>query len=236
VRLERQRDLRQAVTRDVVAELTCGSCLCPTAAFAQIAEGCTSSSADGTVQVGAAAVQLLQLGVSVPTMEKAVRAFDAECDGAVALGRLAAGCAEIAEDRLDHVLWQLFVAAGEDHRGALEVAALARAIDGGAQGAADPGGAGSWLRVLLDAETLAEGGEAVAQQLTHGGQHVTFEAFKEFVIHRHNVAFAARSASLTCRTPGSPRGLPTPGAEGGGGGGGRPSPRGWPEAALPAEP
>lgn len=214
VRLGRQRELCQVVTRDVVAELTFGSCSCPIAAFEQIVAGSTPSGADGIVTVGPAAAHLLQLGISVPTMEKAVRAFDLDGEGSVALGRLAAGCAELAEDRLDHTIWQLFIAAGEDHRGAMEAADLAQALNAGtAAGAAgscptaatvDLGGAEGLLRALLDTETLAEGGEVV-QQLAQGGHLVTFEAFKAFVIQRHNAAFAAKAAACSSRAPRLPR-------------------------------
>lgn len=51
-------------------------------------------------------------------------------------------CAELAEDLLDHALWRVFSAAGEDHRGVLGAMELEKALqaESGSSGADKAGG------------------------------------------------------------------------------------------------
>ncbi len=51
-------------------------------------------------------------------------------------------CTELAEDLLDHALWRVFSAAGEDHRGVLGAQELEKALqaESGSSGADKAGG------------------------------------------------------------------------------------------------
>jgi len=133
--------------------------------------------------------------------EKVICAFDPDSTGLVDYGRLAAACAELAEDLLDHALWRVFTAAGEDHRGVLGAAELERALlDGGDAGvpaeagqAAGGGGdhAGGTERRcqgLLDPELKAS---EIVRHIARGGHEVSFEELKDTVIHRQSTAYAA---------------------------------------------
>ena len=49
-------------------------------------------------------------------------------------------CTELSEDLLDHALWRVFSAAGEDHRGVLGALELEKALQESSSGADKAGG------------------------------------------------------------------------------------------------
>lgn len=63
-------------------------------------------------------------------------------DSSFSYGLLELHCSELAEDLLDHALWRVFSAAGEDHRGVLGAAELEKALqqESGSSGADRAGG------------------------------------------------------------------------------------------------
>eukprot|EP00438_Fugacium_kawagutii_P006629 Skav228476 [mRNA] locus=scaffold2004:43192:48101:+ [translate_table: standard] len=67
------------------------------------------------------------------------------CEGkafsaAFSCGLLMSHCSELADDLLDHALWRVFSAAGEDHRGVLGAAELEKALQESSSGADTAGG------------------------------------------------------------------------------------------------
>ena len=61
---------------------------------------------------------------------KVLSAYELGGTGMMAYRGFVGGCAELAEDRLDHALWRVFTVVGEDHRGVLGAAELERVLDG----------------------------------------------------------------------------------------------------------
>ncbi|CAK9095238.1 Calcium-dependent protein kinase 27 [Durusdinium trenchii] len=142
---------------------------------------------------------LLQLGLSVQSVEKIMQVFDVDGQGTVAHGYFIRRCMELAEDHVDRALWHIFIAAKEDHRGVLGAAKLEQVLDSGAmksQGCQDSdmeGSAPQYIRAAMDPELTAS--EAV-RQIAQGGNEVTFEALKEFVMQRHDAACATAAKGL----------------------------------------
>merc|ERR1719399_1729425 len=67
---------------------------------------------------------LIQLGLKHSTLTDVVRAFGREADSTTVYARFLEGCSKVAEDRLDHALWRVFTAAGQDHRGVISLVEL----------------------------------------------------------------------------------------------------------------
>lgn len=79
------------------------------------------------------------------------------------------------QDLLDHALWRVFTAAGEDHRGVLGVAELEKALaesSGADVAGGEPGPFGADLKP----------GDVVRQIAR--GQEVTFEELKAAIVQR----------------------------------------------------
>ena len=57
-----------------------------------------------------------------------LKAFSDDDSHSFSYGLLELHCSELAEDLLDHALWRVFSAAGEDHRGVLGAAELEKAL------------------------------------------------------------------------------------------------------------
>ena len=71
-----------------------------------------------------------------------LKAFADDDSHSFSYGLLELHCSELAEDLLDHALWRVFSAAGEDHRGVLGAAELEKALqaESGGSGADKAGG------------------------------------------------------------------------------------------------
>ena len=76
-----------------------------------------------------------------PLFVEVLKAFSDDNNNSFSIGLLELHCSELAEDLLDHALWRVFSAAGEDHRGVLGAAELEQALqEGGSSGADKAGG------------------------------------------------------------------------------------------------
>ncbi|CAJ1438475.1 unnamed protein product [Effrenium voratum] len=143
-----------------------------------------------------AAAPLLQLGLSVHSVERITSTFDLDGLGTVAHGSFVRRCMELAEDQVDAALWRIFVAADEDHRGLLGASKLEQVLDSWAAcGAQDTEMEGSTREVLRAALNPELTGEAVREIAPAGGE-VSFEALKEFVLRRHDEACAQSAKEL----------------------------------------
>lgn len=134
-----------------------------------------------TVPVKDAEAALKSLGMSEKGMEKVLKAFsDDNGSSSFSIGLLELHCSELAEDLLDHALWRVFSAAGEDHRGVLGAAELEKALqEGGSSGADKAGGEapGPFGNEMKASE--------IVRQISTG-QEVTFEELKAAIIQRQS--------------------------------------------------
>jgi len=202
VQLHARSRFRQVVMNLAVSELG-------TAAFSRL--GATFEAldgrGDGAVTVEAASGALLSLGLSELSVDKVLCAYELGGTGMMAYHGFVGGCAELAEDRLDHALWRVFTVVGEDHRGVLGAAELERVLDGcaGVGEACDSfGGSERYIRAALDPELTAS---EIVRQIACGGCEVTFEALKDFVIRRQDA-----TAALLAGTAADAQGLAKHGA------------------------
>eukprot|EP00929_Paragymnodinium_shiwhaense_P039301 TRINITY_DN20666_c0_g1_i3.p1 TRINITY_DN20666_c0_g1~~TRINITY_DN20666_c0_g1_i3.p1 ORF type:complete len:444 (-),score=71.90 TRINITY_DN20666_c0_g1_i3:58-1389(-) len=179
VQLYARAKFRQVVTSLVVSELSSG----PRPYVGSVLQACRGAQM-AQMPRAAAATELIGIGVSENTADKVLRAFDPDCTGLVNFAKFVVACCELAEDRLDHALWRVFTAVGEEHRGVLGAAELERILvaEPGQNNSADwAGGAEHYIRGSLDPELP---GSATAQQVTQGAPEVTFEVLKSFVMQR----------------------------------------------------
>ncbi|CAE7705358.1 CPK30 [Symbiodinium sp. CCMP2456] len=185
IQIEQQNQECKEVVGDVVAELSLRSVSCASTAFATLAMPSQSwgdplESVQLTPFLSAA--PLLQLGISVPNVEKVMRAF-AVPSGLIAHGSFVKRCLELAEDQLDRSLWRLFVAAREDESGVLSASQLEEVLHGDVSEASAAGGkelswpticfqlAWQWVRVGLP-EAGCRGGK---QEPRRGGRSVNLD-------------------------------------------------------------
>jgi len=135
-----------------------------------------------TVPMKDAEAALKSLGMSEKGMEKVLRAFSNDEGSKVSYGLLMSHCAELAEDLLDHALWRVFSAAGEDHRGVLGAQELEKALqaESGSSGADKAGGEAPGP---FGSEMKASD---IVRQISTNGQEVTFEELKKAIIQRQS--------------------------------------------------
>jgi hypothetical protein len=98
---------------------------------------------------------------------------------------------------LDHALWRVFTAAGEDHRGVLGSAELEQALQDRGERASvddsrptvsgDQAGSPELAQKSLPELKPSE----IVHQLAHGGNEVTFEELKDMVVLRQSTAYIA---------------------------------------------
>eukprot|EP00930_Biecheleria_cincta_P035507 TRINITY_DN24420_c0_g1_i1.p1 TRINITY_DN24420_c0_g1~~TRINITY_DN24420_c0_g1_i1.p1 ORF type:complete len:1141 (-),score=181.07 TRINITY_DN24420_c0_g1_i1:129-3551(-) len=136
---------------------------------------------------------LAALGVSAKGVDKVVKAFTLDPTGnSIDWGLLSSSCNELAEDLLDHSLWRVFTAAGEDHRGVLGATELENALSEGSGAGGGPdraAGGGAGMRGLLGSELKTSD---IVRQIACGSQEVTFEELKEVVVSRQAAPYATK--------------------------------------------
>jgi len=165
-----------------------GAALALETVFDGLASGSGNSEPRG-VAAEDAQKALEKLGMSAKGIEKVIKAFSDEA-GFVNCQLLMTHCTALAEDLLDHALWRVFTAAGEDHRGVLGVAELEKALfesgneGGGADraGGGEPDTQGTWP---FGAEMKASD---IVRQVACGNQQVTFEELRAAVIQRQSAS------------------------------------------------
>jgi len=179
--------LRQVACNHVVSELTNGPFACVGPLLDAVA-----GERDSKFPPKLAAAKLRRLGVSEPTIDKVLSCSDDL--GTVSLAEFARSCGDLAEDRLDHALWRVFTAVGEDHRGVVSAKELEQVLSmsSGSSGGSDwSGGAENYIRGVCDPElTAAE----IIQCITKDSQDVHFDRLKDFVVRRQREACVAASS------------------------------------------
>ncbi|CAJ1337186.1 unnamed protein product [Effrenium voratum] len=146
-----------------------------------------------TVPLEKANEALAKLGMSAKGIDKVLKAFVDDQGVKVSSGLLISHCSELAEDLLDHALWRVFTAAGEDHRGVLGAAELEKALAESAEGGADKAGgepesAGGPFGELKASD--------IVRQIASGSQQVTFEELKGAVIQRQSAAYTKAASPV----------------------------------------
>lgn len=136
-----------------------------------------------SVSMTEAKAALSGLGMSEKGMEKVLKAFADDEGNKVNHKLLISHCSELAEDLLDHALWRVFTAAGEDHRGVLGAAELEKALaESGGSGADKAGGEGPGT---FGSEMKAS---EIVRQIARG-QEVTFEELKAAILQRQSTPY-----------------------------------------------
>lgn len=148
---------------------------------------------------------LTALGVSTKGVDKVVKAFTLDPAGnSIDWGLLSSSCNELAEDLLDHSLWRVFTAAGEDHRGVLGATELENALSEGSGAGGGPdraAGGGASVPGLRGSELKTSD---IVRQIACGSQEVTFEELKEVVVSRQAAPYSAKLGSSLVALAGTP--------------------------------
>eukprot|EP00930_Biecheleria_cincta_P056270 TRINITY_DN42419_c0_g1_i1.p1 TRINITY_DN42419_c0_g1~~TRINITY_DN42419_c0_g1_i1.p1 ORF type:complete len:1000 (-),score=138.39 TRINITY_DN42419_c0_g1_i1:47-3046(-) len=141
-----------------------------------------------------------ELAVSAQTADQALRALDSSGTGNIPYTLFMAGCADLVDDKLDHMLWKVFAIVDEDHSGEIGTvvldhfltAALGNGEEKGegensarshksslAAGQSGTGDVERYLQSILGANITAS--QAI-QQIAGDRSWVTFEEVKQFVL------------------------------------------------------
>lgn len=151
VQLHARCKFRQVVVNLVVSELSSGPAACVGTLLNSL-----GACEDSVIPASSVTGELQRLGVSTLSIEKVLQAFDSDVNGYIAYGRFAAGCGDLAEDRLDHALWRVFTAVGEEHRGILGASEMELVLSGRAgHGGEWACGAEHYIRGAVDPELTA---------------------------------------------------------------------------------
>jgi len=187
VQLHARSKVRQVVTNVVVSELGPNPFETIAASLAILHEAVETSAEIPPILASMPrniALALAQMNISESSLKKVVRAFGAEpgCSP-VYYAHFFAGCADLAEDRFDHALWRIFTAAGEDNCGITTFAELDKQLKE-LPGSSD---VVATMNAFLDQPPTRLGGEAVCRQATCASGEVTFEALKDYLVHRRSL-------------------------------------------------
>lgn len=192
----RRSQLRQVVTEHILTNLSDSPFTCISAAHS-VLHTCAASSHVPTA--------LAALGISEEAVKCVAQSFGSGTEGTDDYMELATCCTELAEDLLDHALWRIFMAAGEDHRGVVAVAELERALleDGGKRALASARHSPEDIKASTAGGDLAGGVEPSRQsndiglgdmvrQIASGRLEISFEDLKTAIIHSQNSSGSAR--------------------------------------------
>jgi serine/threonine protein kinase len=140
---------------------------------------------------------LIALGVMPQSVGQVLHAVSAERLDKVPYGFFIAGCADLVDDKLDHMLWKVFSMVDEDHSGEVGVIELEHflstacgEVSSPARPSSNTGDIEKYLRSVLDPSTDAV--EAVTC-MAAGRDVVAFEDLKRYMLEGMN-GFAEPSA------------------------------------------
>lgn len=131
-----------------------------------------------------------ELGVSDQTSEQALRALDVSDTGQIPYTLFIAGCVDLVDDKLDHMLWKVFGMVDEDCSGEMETVVLEHflrgvLVDGEAKAESarhrgtSSGDVERYLQSIIDCESSAA--QAV-RRIAGERTVVSFEEVKQFVL------------------------------------------------------
>eukprot|EP00746_Dinoflagellata_sp_MGD_P128828 gnl/MRDRNA2_/MRDRNA2_63116_c0_seq1.p1 gnl/MRDRNA2_/MRDRNA2_63116_c0~~gnl/MRDRNA2_/MRDRNA2_63116_c0_seq1.p1 ORF type:complete len:1006 (+),score=159.72 gnl/MRDRNA2_/MRDRNA2_63116_c0_seq1:90-3107(+) len=183
VQFHAQSKFHQVVMNLVASELSVGQLMRVEETFKML-----DGDEDGEITHEDLSTGLSNLGVSGPNIEKAIRALDMENTGTLCFAPFVAGCVDLVDDKLDHMLWKIFTMIDEDHSGEISTIELEHflrtacdeaGMSNPLSAASSAGDVERYLKSILDPELTAS--EIVAR-IAKGHEVVTFEVLKSFVI------------------------------------------------------
>jgi len=141
-------------------------------------------SGSGYISAQSLEVVFKELAVSAQTCEQALRALDVAGTGQIPYTLFIAGCVDLVDDKLDHMLWKVFGMVDEDFSGEIETVVLEHFLRGvlgdDAKSESRRGGdVERYLQSILDCELTAS--QAVLQ-IAGDRPVATFEEVKQFVL------------------------------------------------------
>lgn len=130
-----------------------------------------------------------------------------ENSGAVSYSLFVAGCIDLVDDKLDHMLWKIFTMVDEDHSGEISTVELEHFLRTACDGHPSPAGTGGprlgdverYLRSVLDPEATA--GDIIAR-IAGDRRVISFEELKWFVLD--GAGYSAASTETEFDGTGSP--------------------------------
>lgn len=180
-----QAKCHQVLMNVVAAELKVNQLRNVRATFARLdVEG------NGSLSLSKFEAALAELGVSEETISQVLQAFHVDRSGNVSYGVFMAGCVDLVDDKLDHMLWKVFSMVDEDHSGEVGTVELEHFLvrvcdpvsqEHGSGGPSNTADVERYLRGILDPELRAA--EAVSC-IANGREVVTFEDVKRFVVEK----------------------------------------------------
>jgi len=131
---------------------------------------------------------LVELGVSMQSVEQVLQAWASEDPMKVPYEQFVAGCVDLVDDKLDHMLWKVFGMVDEDHSGEVSTVVLAHFLNS-VWAENETNDDGSPTSTIGDVERYFRGvlepGLSVpemASRIAGGRTSVTFEAIKDFLL------------------------------------------------------
>lgn len=131
---------------------------------------------------------LSSLGVSGPNIDKSIRALDMENTGTVNYVPFVAGCVDLVDDKLDHMLWKIFTMIDEDNSGEISTIELEHFLHAACDesgmssvmhAASSPSDVERYLKSIIDPQLTAS--EIVAR-ISQGDEIVSFEDLKRYMV------------------------------------------------------
>lgn len=177
----RQSRMRQILTEHVLTTLSETPYTCFRAS--QMVEAACAPSQGSQFEA------LKQLGLSADCLSGIESEFLEGKNDSRGYQDLAACCAQLAEDLLDHALWRFFMAAGQDHNGVLSIAELEKQLSEPSSPVYAPfrpdGGTGGCSEVA-DTPVFSSGAGVadIICQLARGRPEITFEDLKVEMIRQ----------------------------------------------------
>jgi len=134
----------------------------------------------GYLRQGDMRVGLSGLGISSRNVDEVLSALTSEGLGVVSYGPFLAGCVDLVDDKLDHMLWKVFAMVDEDHSGEISVVELAHFLEAACgTNDSDMGDVEQYMRGVLDPLLLPT---ELVTCIAGDRDTATFEEVKAFVL------------------------------------------------------
>jgi len=134
----------------------------------------------GYLRQGDMRVALSGLGISSRNVDEVLGALTSEGLGVVSYGLFLAGCVDLVDDKLDHMLWKVFAMVDEDHSGEISVVELAHFLEAACGNTdSEMGDVEQYMRGVLDPHLPPT---ELVTYIAGDRDAATFEEVKAFVL------------------------------------------------------